>query len=49
MKSVERDFLSKAAALDLVRGLLRENPLAFYGLDADTREIAVVPTPRPPR
>ena len=33
-EKVERDFLSKSAALDLARGLMHDSPLAFYGLDA---------------
>ena len=33
-EKVERDFLSKTAALELARGLMHDSPMAFYGLDA---------------
>ena len=36
-EKVERDFLSKAAALDVARLMLRDAPLALYGL-ADGKE-----------
>ena len=37
---VERDFLSKAAALDLARGLMRDYPVAFYRLPAEAAPAA---------
>jgi predicted TIM-barrel fold metal-dependent hydrolase len=43
-EKVERDFLSPAAALDLVRLLLRDAPVALYRLPAR----APAPPPRPP-
>ncbi len=39
-EKVERDFLSKAAALELARGLMHDSPLAFYGLDAAAAQAA---------
>lgn len=39
-EKVERDFLSRAAALDAVRWLLREAPLALYKLRLDHAERA---------